>query len=116
MQQYNKTRGIRGIVAAHNDALRFRDMITNSAQERVRILIFWKKHGDEAEKEALSISMPIQELQKCKVKLKGSIAPFQKLLFQETGIFLLMILMNSTDGLWNGFSGTIRDVLTGRLA
>jgi len=51
MQQYNKTRDIKGIVGIYNDALRFRDMITNSAQERVRILVFWKKYGDIATKE-----------------------------------------------------------------
>ncbi len=58
MQQYNKTRGIRGIVGVYNDALRFRDMITNSAQERMRILAFWKKHGDTATKEAFRASRP----------------------------------------------------------
>ena len=58
MQQYNKTKGIKGIVSVYNDALRFRDMITNSAQERVRILVFWKKHGDIATKEAFKASRP----------------------------------------------------------
>ena len=58
MQQYNKTRGIRGIVSLYNEALRFRDMITKKAQERVRILVFWKKHGDLATKEAFKVSRP----------------------------------------------------------
>jgi len=58
MQQYNKTRDIKGIVGVYNDALRFRDMITNSAQERVRILVFWKKYGDIATKEAFKASRP----------------------------------------------------------
>ncbi len=58
MQQYNKTRGIRGIVGVYNDALRYRDMITNSAQERMRTLVFWKKHGDIATKEAFKVSRP----------------------------------------------------------
>jgi transposase-like protein len=56
MQQYNKTKGIRGIVSLYHDALRFRDMITPKAEERVRILAFWKKHGDAAVKEAFGIS------------------------------------------------------------
>ena len=56
MQQYNKTRGIRGIVSLYNDALRYRDMITNSSQERLRILIFWKKYGDKAAIEAFGAS------------------------------------------------------------
>ena len=58
MQQYNKTKGIRGIVGVYNDALRFRDMITNLAQERVRILMFWEKYGDVATKEAFKVSRP----------------------------------------------------------
>jgi transposase InsO family protein len=58
MRQYNKTKGIKGIVSVYNDALRFRDMITNSSQERVRILIFWKKYGNTAVKEAFKASRP----------------------------------------------------------
>jgi len=56
MQQYNKTEGIRGIVSVYNEALRFRDMITPQAEERVRILAFWQKHGDSATKEAFKVS------------------------------------------------------------
>ena len=58
MQQYNKTRGFRGIVSAYNEALRFRDMITKEAEERARILTFWQKHGDAAAKEAFKVSRP----------------------------------------------------------
>lgn len=56
MQQYNKTKGIKGIVSLYFEALRFRDMITNIAQERLRILAFWEKHGDAATKEAFETS------------------------------------------------------------
>ena len=56
MQQHNKTRGIKGIVRLYEEALRFRYMITDTAQERLRILIFWKKHGDKATKEAFGAS------------------------------------------------------------
>ena len=56
MQQYNKTKGVRGIVSLYHDALRFRDMITPQAEERVRILAFWQKHGDSATKEAFKVS------------------------------------------------------------
>ncbi len=56
MQQYNKTKGIRGIVSLYHDALRSRDMITQEAEERVRILTFWQKHGDAATKEAFTVS------------------------------------------------------------
>lgn len=58
MQQYNKTKGIKGIVGIYDDALRFRDMITQKAEERVRILAFWQKHGDIATKEAFKVSRP----------------------------------------------------------
>lgn len=56
MRQYNKTKGIRGIVSLYNEALRFRYMITQKAQDRLHILIFWRKHGDAATKEAFGAS------------------------------------------------------------
>lgn len=56
MQQHNKTQGIKGIVKLYEEALRFRYMITDTAQERLRILAFWKKHGDTATKEAFGAS------------------------------------------------------------
>ena len=42
----------------YNEALRFRDMITQKAEERMRILTFWQKHGDAAAKEAFEVSRP----------------------------------------------------------
>lgn len=56
MQIHSKLAGIKGIVRLYNEALRFRDMITPKAEERVRILTFWKKHGDIAAKEAFKVS------------------------------------------------------------
>jgi transposase InsO family protein len=56
MQQYNKTKGIKGIVGTYNNAIKYRYMITNSAQERARILVFWKKYGNIATKEAFKVS------------------------------------------------------------
>src|SRR3989344_4571592 len=35
MQQHNKTKGIRGIVSLYREALRYRDMITPKAEERI---------------------------------------------------------------------------------
>lgn len=58
MQQYNKTKGIRGIVGLYNKAIRFRYMITPKAEDCLRILIFWKKHGDMAAKEAFNVLKP----------------------------------------------------------
>ncbi|MDE2019292.1 MAG: DDE-type integrase/transposase/recombinase [Patescibacteria group bacterium] len=56
MQKRNKTAGVKGLVVVYNEALRFRDMITPSAEERARILAFWQHHGDAAAKEAFKVS------------------------------------------------------------
>ena len=56
MRQFNVLRGTKGFITAWNDMIRFRYMITEQAKERVRILAFWEKHGNEATKEAFSIS------------------------------------------------------------
>ncbi len=48
MRIHNKTTGTRGLVSGWEEAVRFRDMITPQAQERVRILAFWKAHGAAA--------------------------------------------------------------------
>jgi len=58
MRIHNKTTGTRGIVSGWEEAIRFRDMITPQAEERARILTFWKKHGDAATKEAFNVSRP----------------------------------------------------------
>ena len=52
MEMRNITAGIQGLVRLYDEALRLRDMITPQAEERLKILVFWKKHGDEAAKEA----------------------------------------------------------------
>lgn len=49
---------MRGIASLYRDALRYRDMITPKAEERMRILAFWQKHGDAATKEAFNVSRP----------------------------------------------------------
>lgn len=54
----NKSAGIKGLVTAYNDALRFRDMITHEAEERMKILAFWKEHGEKAAKDAYGVSRP----------------------------------------------------------
>lgn len=52
MQIHSRLKGIKGLVRLYDEALRLRDMITPQAEERLKILIFWRKHGDEATKEA----------------------------------------------------------------
>ena len=56
MQIHSKLTKTRGFVLGWEDAVRSRDMITPKAEERVRILTFWKKHGDTAAKEAFGAS------------------------------------------------------------
>jgi len=58
MKIHNKTTGTRGIVNGWEEAVRFRDMITQEAQERARILTFWKAHGYVAAKGAFDVSRP----------------------------------------------------------
>lgn len=56
MQIHSKITGIRGFVSVYNDALRFRDMITQKAEERARILAFRERYGDATTKEAFTVS------------------------------------------------------------
>jgi transposase InsO family protein len=56
MQIHSKLAGTKGLVAAYDEALRFRDMITPQAEERMKILAFWKEHGDKATKDAYRAS------------------------------------------------------------
>ena len=56
--QHNKYREIKGFVRLYTDALRYRYMITEEAQRRMRILAFWEKHGDTVTQEAFKVSRP----------------------------------------------------------
>lgn len=56
MRIFNKFRGTKGFLSVARYMLRFRDMITETAQQRIRILTFWKKHGFEATYEAFRTS------------------------------------------------------------
>jgi len=58
MRIFNKFRGTKGFISGWERMIRFRDMIAKTAQERTRILTFWKKHGDVATKEAFNTSRP----------------------------------------------------------
>ena len=58
MKIHSKLTGTRGFVSGWEKAVRLRDMITPQAEERARILTFWKKHGDAAAKEAFGVSRP----------------------------------------------------------
>ncbi len=57
MRQFNKFRGTKGFVYVWERALRFRNMRDQrEAERRVRILDFWKEHGEEAAHDAFGIS------------------------------------------------------------
>ena len=57
MRQFNKFRGTKGWLWLYERQLRLRSMHNQKeAEKRLRTLIFWEKHGDEAAMEAFSIS------------------------------------------------------------
>jgi len=56
MQIHSKLAGIKGLVRIYDEALRFRDMITKKAEERAKILSFWKEYGDKATNDAYGAS------------------------------------------------------------
>ena len=58
MRIHSKIAGTKGLVSAYDEALRFRYMITPKAEERAKILSFWKRHGYEAAREAYRVSRP----------------------------------------------------------
>jgi len=58
MRIHSKLANTKGLVSTYNEALRFRDMITQEATERARILTFWNNHGQMATKEAFNVSRP----------------------------------------------------------
>lgn len=52
MQVFRLSYGVRGFVRLNAYALRFAHMITDNAKDRLKILLFWKKHGLSATMEA----------------------------------------------------------------
>lgn len=56
MRQFNKFRGTRGFVSLWQEVIRFRHMVTEHAQQRMRMLAFWEAHGNEATKDAFGVS------------------------------------------------------------
>lgn len=56
MQQFNKFSQTKGFIRTWEWVIRFRDMISQQACERVRALAFWEKHGLLATMEAFQVS------------------------------------------------------------
>jgi transposase InsO family protein len=55
MRIFNKFRGTKGWISTWERVIRFRDMITEIAKHRARVLTFWQKHGHEAVEEAFGL-------------------------------------------------------------
>lgn len=56
MQQLCIYKGIKGFTRLYNYGYKYTHMITKEANERMRILIFWKTHGFKATKDAFKVS------------------------------------------------------------
>ena len=56
MAYFNKFRGTKGFISTWERMIRFRDMISEKAKERCRILAFWEKHGTAATRDAFGVS------------------------------------------------------------
>ena len=48
MRQFNIFKGTKGWISMWERVLRFRDMITEQAKKRTKVLTFWQRYGDEA--------------------------------------------------------------------
>lgn len=55
MKTFNKFKGTKGFISTWERVIHFRYMITEEAKKRCRILVFWKKHGAEATREAFKV-------------------------------------------------------------
>lgn len=56
MRQFNKFKATKGFIRTWEYVVRFRDMITEEAQKRVKILSFWEEYGEAATKDAFGVS------------------------------------------------------------
>lgn len=56
MRIRSNLRGTKGFVLAWERLIRFKYMITEKAKERVRILAFWEKYGDDATRDTYHVS------------------------------------------------------------
>jgi len=65
---HSQYRGVRGIVSVYHQGLRYRDMITRIALDRIKVLDFWQKHGLVATMDAFSVKRRSLFLWKKKLK------------------------------------------------
>ena len=71
MRIFNKFKNTKGFISTWERVIRFRDMITETAKERCRILAFWQKHGTEATTEAFGPKRRTLFLWQAKLKAGG---------------------------------------------
>lgn len=71
MRIFNKFKNTEGFISTWERVIRFRDMITEQAKERTRILAFWQKHGVEATTEAFGVKRRTLFLWQAKLKAGG---------------------------------------------
>lgn len=56
--QHCKYAGIKGFIIVYNDAVRYWYMITEKAQFKAKVLVFWEKHGLGATLDAFPVKRP----------------------------------------------------------
>ena len=66
-----KYSGVKGFVSVYNYALRFKYMITAKALKKLKILVFWEKHGLSATLDAFAVSERTLYLWQQKLKQGG---------------------------------------------
>jgi len=66
--------GIRGFLKAYERGLRYRYMITDKAKHKLKVLIFWEKHGLKAALDAFSVKRRTLFLWKRQFRTGGRIA------------------------------------------
>lgn len=71
MHQFNKFRQTKGFIRTWEYVVRFRDMITKEAQKRIKTLSFWEQYGDQATKDAFSVSRATLYRWQAKLQQKG---------------------------------------------
>src|SRR3989338_3354349 len=51
-RQKSKYAGIKGLVGAYNDYIKYQYMLTEKAKHKARVLVFWERHGLKADLDA----------------------------------------------------------------
>ncbi len=71
MKVFRISYGVRGFASIYADALKWRHMLTDKAKYKVKVLVFWEKHGLEATMDAFPHKRSTLYLWKKKLKESG---------------------------------------------